>query len=152
MVRGWHVEGLAVRRITGWRAHGLPHHGAPPRTGRDAARRAPRGEEAELRRRGRRTLDARRRGRREITDKNLRKRVREAQRAAGGARLAAPATRAEEPKGRIRPHRLERVRKTAAALITLGLAALALAGCSAGPSSPDRPARRSRNRPASPTP
>lgn len=35
---------------------------------------------------------------------------------------------------RIRPLRLERVRKTAAALITLGLAALALAGCSAGPS------------------
>jgi len=34
----------------------------------------------------------------------------------------------------VRPHRLERVRKTAAALITLGLAALALAGCSAGPS------------------
>lgn len=34
---------------------------------------------------------------------------------------------------RIRPHRLERVRKTAAALITLSLAALALAGCSAGP-------------------
>jgi len=38
------------------------------------------------------------------------------------------------PRRAIRPHRLERVRKTAAALITLGLAALALAGCSAGPS------------------
>ncbi len=36
---------------------------------------------------------------------------------------------------RVRPHRLERVRKTAAVLITLGLAALALAGCTAGPSS-----------------
>jgi len=37
-------------------------------------------------------------GDRQITDKNLRKRVREAQRAAGGARLAAAeATGAEEP-------------------------------------------------------
>lgn len=47
-----------------------------------------------------------------------------------------PAARGSRRRGgasRARPHRLERVRKTAAALITLGLASVALAGCTSAP-------------------
>ncbi|MBN9180406.1 MAG: tRNA (adenine-N1)-methyltransferase [Microbacterium sp.] len=91
MVRGWHVEGLAVR----------PDHRMVAHTGFliSARRLAPGAMPPDVRKRAVRktaygdddveqwTPGAV--GDREITDKNLRKRVREAERAAEGARLAA---------------------------------------------------------------
>ena len=91
MVRGWHVEGLAVRpdhrmvAHTGFliTARRLAPGAVPPDVKRRAAKKPSYGDEdVELWTPGAV-------GDREITDKNLRKRVREAQRAAGGARLAA---------------------------------------------------------------
>ncbi|WP_373889758.1 tRNA (adenine-N1)-methyltransferase [Microbacterium sp. ASV81] len=91
MVRGWHVEGLAVRpdhrmvAHTGFliTARRLAPGAIPPDVKRRAAKKPTYGDEdVELWTPGAV-------GDREITDKNLRKRVREAQRAAGGARLAA---------------------------------------------------------------
>lgn len=91
MVRGWHVEGLAVRpdhrmvAHTGFliAARRLAPGAIPPDVKRRAAKKPSYGDEdVELWTPGAV-------GDREITDKNLRKRVREAQRAAGGARLAA---------------------------------------------------------------
>jgi len=91
MVRGWHVEGLAVR----------PDHRMVAHTGflLTARRLAPGAMPPDVRKRALKkpsyadedveawTPGAV--GDREITDKNLRKRVRDAQRAAGGARQAA---------------------------------------------------------------
>jgi len=93
MVRGWHVEGLAVR----------PDHRMVAHTGFLiwARRLAPGAIAPEQKRRaskssyGDEDVDAWTPGAvgdRQITDKNLRKRVREAQRAADGAREAAGAT------------------------------------------------------------
>ena len=91
MVRGWHVEGLAVRpdhrmvAHTGFliTARRLAPGAVPPDVKRRAAKKPSYGDvDVELWTPGAV-------GDREITDKNLRKRVREAQRAAGGARLAA---------------------------------------------------------------
>lgn len=90
MVRGWHVEGLAVR----------PDHRMVAHTGFliTARRLAPGATLPELKRRPSKSSYGDNDvelwtpgavGDRDITDKNLRKRVREAQRAAGGARLAA---------------------------------------------------------------
>ena len=91
MVRGWHVEGLAVRpdhrmvAHTGFliTARRLAPGAIPPDVKRRAAKKPSYGDEDVEQW----TPGAV--GDREITDKNLRKRVREAQRAAGGARLAA---------------------------------------------------------------
>lgn len=90
LVRGWHVEGLAVR----------PDHRMVAHTGFliSARRLAPGTVPPERTRRGNKTghgdddvelWTPGAVGDREITDKNLRKRVREAQRAADGARSAA---------------------------------------------------------------
>lgn len=90
MVRGWHVEGLAVR----------PDHRMVAHTGFliTARRLAPGAVLPELKRRPSKSSYGNNDvelwtpgavGDRDITDKNLRKRVREAQRAAGGARIAA---------------------------------------------------------------
>ncbi|WP_447949711.1 tRNA (adenine-N1)-methyltransferase [Microbacterium aurum] len=98
MIRGWHVEGLAVR----------PDHRMVAHTGfLIAARRlAPGAVPPDVRKRALKkpsyadedvelwTPGAV--GDREITDKNLRKRVREAQRAADGARTAAAGERATD--------------------------------------------------------
>ena len=64
IVRGWHVEGLAVRPDHRMVAHtGVPADGPPPGPGRRAAgTRAPRLEDR-VRRRGCRAVDARRRRR-----------------------------------------------------------------------------------------
>ncbi len=91
MVRGWHVEGLAVRpdhrmvAHTGFliTARRLAPGAIPPDVKRRAAKKPSYGDEDVE------TWTPGAVGDREITDKNLRKRVREAQRAAGGARLAA---------------------------------------------------------------
>jgi tRNA (adenine57-N1/adenine58-N1)-methyltransferase catalytic subunit len=100
MVRGWHVEGLAVR----------PDHRMVAHTGFliTARRLAPGAVLPELKRRASKSSYGDEDvelwtpgavGDREITDKNLRKRVREAQRAAEGARLAsgADAASADDP-------------------------------------------------------
>ncbi|MFG6491823.1 tRNA (adenine-N1)-methyltransferase [Microbacterium sp. P03] len=90
MVRGWHVEGLAVR----------PDHRMVAHTGFliSARRLAPGAVLPELKRRASKSSYGDEDvelwtpgavGDRDITDKNLRKRVREAQRAVGGARIAA---------------------------------------------------------------
>src|SRR5690606_13395565 len=90
MVRGWHVQGLAVR----------PDHRMVAHTGflMTARRLAPGAIAPERKRRGNKTTytdddlelwTPGAVGDREITDRNLRKRVREAQRAAEGARRAA---------------------------------------------------------------
>lgn len=90
MVRGWHVEGLAVR----------PDHRMVAHTGflLTARRLAPGAVPPEVKRRASKTsygdVDVElwtpgAVGDREITDKNLRKRVREAQRAADGVRQAS---------------------------------------------------------------
>ncbi|HWI32433.1 MAG TPA: tRNA (adenine-N1)-methyltransferase [Microbacterium sp.] len=90
MVRGWHVEGLAVR----------PDHRMVAHTGflLTARRLAPGSVLPELKRRASKSSYGDHDvelwtpgavGDRDITDKNLRKRVREAQRAADGARIAA---------------------------------------------------------------
>ena len=98
MIRGWHVEGLAVR----------PDHRMVAHTGFliTARRLAPGAVPPDVRKRALKkpsyadedvelwTPGAV--GDREITDKNLRKRVREAQRAADGARTAAAGERATD--------------------------------------------------------
>jgi tRNA (adenine57-N1/adenine58-N1)-methyltransferase len=91
MVRGWHVEGLAVRpdhrmvAHTGFliSARRLAPGAVPPDVRKRTVKKASYGDEdVEVWTPGAV-------GDRTITDKNLRKRVREAQRAADGARLAA---------------------------------------------------------------
>jgi len=90
MVRGWHVEGLAVRpdhrmvAHTGFllSARRLAPGAVPPEVRRRASKTSFSDEDVELWTPG--AL-----GERQITDKNLRKRVREAERAAAGARIAA---------------------------------------------------------------
>ena len=90
MVRGWHVEGLAVRPDHRMIAHTgfliwarrLAPGAVPPEVKRRASKSSYGDEDVELWTPGAV-------GDRQITDKNLRKRVREAQRAADGARLAA---------------------------------------------------------------
>lgn len=97
MVRGWHVEGLAVR----------PDHRMVAHTGFliTARRLAPGAVAPEVKRRASKssyddedveiwTPGAV--GDRDITDHNLRKRVREAQKAVAGARIAARSRRADE--------------------------------------------------------
>ncbi|MDR2320530.1 tRNA (adenine-N1)-methyltransferase [Microbacterium sp. NPDC089698] len=105
MVRGWHVEGLAVRpdhrmvAHTGFliTARRLAPGAIPPDVKRRAAKKPSYGDEdVELWTPGAV-------GDREITDKNLRKRVREAQRAAGGARLAASGDADEDATGSADP-------------------------------------------------
>ena len=110
MVRGWHVEGLAVR----------PDHRMVAHTGflLTARRLAPGSVLPELKRRASKSSYGDQDvelwtpgavGDRDITDKNLRKRVREAQRAADGARLAAspPADDDLDPQPEIAPERTE---------------------------------------------
>lgn len=90
MVRGWHVEGLAVRPDHRMIAHTgflvwarrLAPGAVAPEQKRRASKSSYGDEDVELWTPGAV-------GDRQITDKNLRKRVREAQRAAEGARLAA---------------------------------------------------------------
>ncbi|WP_127818456.1 tRNA (adenine-N1)-methyltransferase [Microbacterium sp. CPCC 204701] len=90
MVRGWHVEGLAVRPDHRMVAHTgflvwarrLAPGAVPPEVKRRASKSSYGDQDVELWTPGAV-------GDREITDKNLRKRVREAQRAAEGARLAS---------------------------------------------------------------
>jgi tRNA (adenine57-N1/adenine58-N1)-methyltransferase len=90
MVRGWHVEGLAVRPDHRMVAHTgfllwarrLAPGAVPPEVKRRASKTSYGDEDVELWTPGAV-------GDRQITDKNLRKRVREAQRAAEGARQAA---------------------------------------------------------------
>ncbi|UJP11070.1 tRNA (adenine-N1)-methyltransferase [Microbacterium sp. KUDC0406] len=92
MVRGWHVEGLAVRpdhrmvAHTGFllTARRLAPGAIPPEVRRRASKTSFSDEDVELWTPGAV-------GDRDITDKNLRKRVREAQKAADGARTAASA-------------------------------------------------------------
>ena len=93
MVRGWHVEGLAVRPDHRMVAHTgflvwarrLAPGAVPPEVKRRASKSSYGDEDVELWTPGAV-------GDRQITDKNLRKRVREAERAAGGAREAAGRT------------------------------------------------------------
>lgn len=97
MVRGWHVEGLAVRpdhrmvAHTGFllTARRLAPGAVPPEVRRRASKSSYTDEDVELWTPGAV-------GDREITDKNLRKRAREAQKAASGARIAA-ASREGDP-------------------------------------------------------
>ncbi|HBR89216.1 MAG TPA: SAM-dependent methyltransferase, partial [Microbacterium sp.] len=92
MVRGWHVEGLAVRPDHRMVAHTgflvwarrLAPGAVAPEQKRRASKSSYGDEDVELWTPGAV-------GDREITDKNLRKRVREAERAAAGARLASAA-------------------------------------------------------------
>ncbi|MCW3494442.1 tRNA (adenine-N1)-methyltransferase [Microbacterium sp. SSM24] len=89
MVRGWHVEGLAVRPDHRMVAHTgfllwarrLAPGAVPPEVKRRASKSSYGDDDVELWTPGAV-------GDRQITDKNLRKRVREAQRAADGARQA----------------------------------------------------------------
>jgi tRNA (adenine57-N1/adenine58-N1)-methyltransferase len=93
MVRGWHVEGLAVRPDHRMIAHTgfllwarrLAPGAIPPEVKRRASKSSYGDEDVELWTPGAV-------GDRQITDKNLRKRVREAQRAAEGARRASGGT------------------------------------------------------------
>lgn len=97
MVRGWHVEGLAVRpdhrmvAHTGFllTARRLAPGAVAPGVKRRASKSSYGDEDVELWTPGAV-------GDREITDKNLRKRVREAQKAAEGARQAAEARESEQ--------------------------------------------------------
>ena len=97
VVRGWHVEGLAVRpdhrmvAHTGFllTARRLAPGAVPPEVRRRASKSSYGDEDVELWTPGAV-------GDREITDKNLRKRVREAQKAAGGARVAAASREGEQ--------------------------------------------------------
>ena len=93
MVRGWHVEGLAVRpdhrmvAHTGFliSARRLAPGAVPPDVRKRALRKTAYGDEDVE------TWTPGAVGDRQITDRNLRKRVREAERAADGARQAAAA-------------------------------------------------------------
>ena len=95
MVRGWHVEGLAVRPDHRMVAHTgflvwarrLAPGAVPPEVKRRASKSSYSDQDVELWTPGAV-------GDREITDKNLRKRVREAQRAAEGARQASAGSEA----------------------------------------------------------
>jgi tRNA (adenine57-N1/adenine58-N1)-methyltransferase len=97
MVRGWHVEGLAVRpdhrmvAHTGFliTARRLAPGAIPPEVKRRASKSSYGDEDVELWTPGAV-------GDREITDKNLRKRVREAEKAAQGARRAAQSRASEQ--------------------------------------------------------
>ncbi|WP_106813835.1 tRNA (adenine-N1)-methyltransferase [Microbacterium timonense] len=97
MVRGWHVEGLAVRPDHRMVAHTgflvwarrLAPGAIAPEVKRRASKSSYGDEDVELWTPGAV-------GDREITDKNLRKRVREAERAAEGARRAAGRTEAPD--------------------------------------------------------
>ncbi|HWV49360.1 MAG TPA: tRNA (adenine-N1)-methyltransferase [Microbacterium sp.] len=97
MVRGWHVEGLAVRpdhrmvAHTGFliTARRLAPGAIAPEVKRRASKSSYGDEDVELWTPGAV-------GDREITDKNLRKRVREAEKAASAARLAAEARGTEQ--------------------------------------------------------
>lgn len=99
MVRGWHVDGLAVRpdhRMIGHTgflitARKLADGSVPPEVKRRASKRSYGDEDEEIWTPG--SV-----GDRQITDKNLRKRAREAERAAAGVRQAA-ARRADETRG-----------------------------------------------------
>ena len=99
MVRGWHVDGLAVRpdhrmvAHTGFliTARKLADGSVPPEIKRRASKRSYGDEDERLWTPG--SV-----GDREITDKNLRKRVREAQKAADGVRRAT-AERDQETRG-----------------------------------------------------
>jgi tRNA (adenine57-N1/adenine58-N1)-methyltransferase len=98
MVRGWHVEGLAVRPDHRMIAHTgfllwarrLAPGAVLPEVKRRASKSSYGDEDVELWTPGAV-------GDRQITDKNLRKRVREAQRAADGARLASGSASDEVP-------------------------------------------------------
>ncbi|TQJ32251.1 tRNA (adenine-N1)-methyltransferase [Microbacterium sp. SLBN-146] len=98
MVRGWHVEGLAVRPDHRMIAHTgfllwarrLAPGAVPPEVKRRASKSSYGDEDVELWTPGAV-------GDRQITDKNLRKRVREAQKAADGARIAAADRAADDP-------------------------------------------------------
>ena len=98
IVRGWHVEGLAVRPDHRMVAHTgfliwarrLAPGAIAPEQKRRASKSSYGDEDVELWTPGAV-------GDREITDKNLRKRVREAERAADGARQAAGGTEARNP-------------------------------------------------------
>ncbi|WP_105565106.1 tRNA (adenine-N1)-methyltransferase [Microbacterium halophytorum] len=98
MVRGWHVEGLAVRpdhrmvAHTGFlvMARKLAPGAVAPEVKRRASKSSYGDEDVEIWTPGAV-------GDREITDKNLRKRVREAEKAAAGARIASAARSAAEP-------------------------------------------------------
>ncbi|WOF24487.1 tRNA (adenine-N1)-methyltransferase [Microbacterium betulae] len=102
MVRGWHVDGLAVRpdhrmvAHTGFliTARRLAPGAVPPEVRRRASKRSYTDDDLEVWTPGAV-------GDRDITDKNLRKRVRDAQRAAEGARRAAgdAGVSGEEPAG-----------------------------------------------------
>ena len=100
MVRGWHVEGLAVRPDHRMVAHTgflvwarrLAPGAVPPEQRRRASKSSYGDEDVELWTPGAV-------GDRQITDKNLRKRVREAERAADGARTAAHGTDADDDLG-----------------------------------------------------
>ncbi|WP_431865944.1 tRNA (adenine-N1)-methyltransferase [Microbacterium paraoxydans] len=98
MVRGWHVEGLAVRPAHRMVAHTgflltarrLAPGAVAPSVKRRASKSSYSDEDVELWTPGAV-------GDREITDKNLRKRAREAGKAAEGARLAAASRESEHP-------------------------------------------------------
>ncbi|OIJ33642.1 MULTISPECIES: tRNA (adenine-N1)-methyltransferase [unclassified Microbacterium] len=98
MVRGWHVEGLAVRpdhrmvAHTGFllTARRLAPGAVAPSVKRRASKSSYSDEDVELWTPGAV-------GDREITDKNLRKRAREAGKAAEGARLAAASRESDHP-------------------------------------------------------
>ena len=97
MLRGWHVDGLAVRpdhrmvAHTGFliSARKLAPGAVPPEVKRRASKRSYTDDDLEIWTPGAV-------GDREITDKNLRKRVREAEKARDGARIAAASRAAEE--------------------------------------------------------
>ncbi|MEV8268168.1 tRNA (adenine-N1)-methyltransferase [Microbacterium sp. NPDC076911] len=98
MVRGWHVEGLAVRPDHRMIAHTgfliwarrLAPGAVPPEVKRRASKSSYGDEDVEMWTPGAV-------GDRQITDKNLRKRVREAQKAAQGARIAAASALSDVP-------------------------------------------------------
>ncbi|WP_110589159.1 tRNA (adenine-N1)-methyltransferase [Microbacterium suaedae] len=98
MVRGWHVDGLAVRpdhRMVGHTgflltARKLAPGSIPPEVKRRASKRSYGDEDQEVWTPGAV-------GDREITDKNLRKRIRDAEKAASGARHAASLRAEDDP-------------------------------------------------------
>ncbi|MGO1848532.1 MULTISPECIES: tRNA (adenine-N1)-methyltransferase [unclassified Microbacterium] len=104
MVRGWHVEGLAVRPDHRMVAHTgfllTARKLAPGTIAPEAKRRASKSsygdEDVE-------TWTPGAVGDREITDKNLRKRVKEAQKAVDGARIAAASRRTDDGHGGEQP-------------------------------------------------